>query len=210
MWAGRLGCVVVRTMALMALRRLLGVLGLGRAPDANAVEIAVSRQRLAVLRRQVVRPRYTPADRMLLATLARMLPRNRWPVFLVTPSTLLRWHRELVARRWSFPHIGRGSRGLDEQVVELVVRLATENPRWGYLRIVGECRSLGVRVSASSVRRILIGTGDPAPAPPRPGPTAQRPDLDAVPARSGRWAAGHGLLHRRDGRADPALRSVRR
>lgn len=91
-------------------------------------------------------------------------------MFLVTPSTLLRWHRDLVARRWAFPHTGRGSRGLDDQVVELVARLATENPRWGYLRIVGACRSLGVRVSASSVRRILrrhrLG-----PAPRRGGPT---------------------------------------
>jgi putative transposase len=91
-------------------------------------------------------------------------------VFLVTPSTLLRWHRELVAHRWIYPHTGRGARGLDERVVDLVLRLARENPRWGYLRIVGECRGLGVQVSASSVRRILrrhrIG-----PAPRRGGPT---------------------------------------
>src|SRR5690242_17374629 len=140
MLAGTLGCVVVRTVALMALRRLLGVLGLGSSLDADQVEIAVLRHQLAVLRRQVVRPRYTPADRMLLAMLAKLLPRERWPVFLVTPATLLRWHRELVSRRWTFPHTGRGSRGLDEQVVELVVRLARENPRWGYQRIVGECR----------------------------------------------------------------------
>jgi putative transposase len=162
--------VVVRTVALMALRRLLGVFGLGPAPDANEVEFAVFRRQLAVLQRQVVRPRYPPADRMLLATLARMLPRNRWPVFLVTPATLLRWHRELVARRWTFPHTDRGRRALDGPVVELVVRLATENPRWGYLRIVGECRSLGVRVSASSVRRILRRHRlDPAPR--RGGPS---------------------------------------
>src|SRR5215213_9206703 len=111
MLAGRLGVVVVRTVALMIVRRLLGVLGLGPSPDANEVEIAVLRHQLAVLRRQVPRPRYTPADRMLLATLARLLARPRWAVFLVTPSTLLRWHRELVARRWSFPHTGRSRRG---------------------------------------------------------------------------------------------------
>jgi putative transposase len=109
---------------------------------------------------------------MLLASLARMLPRTRWPAFLVTPSTLLRWHRELVACRWTFPHTGR--RGLDDRVVELVVRLATENPRWGHLRIVGECRSLGVRVSASSVRRILHRN--------RLGPTPRRAQPDPVPA----------------------------
>jgi putative transposase len=80
---------------------------------------------------------------------------SRWSVFLVTPSTLLRRHRELIARRWTYPKTGRDQPGLGEEVVTLVVRLARENPRWGYLRIVGECRNLGVRVSATSVRRIL-------------------------------------------------------
>jgi len=74
---------------------------------------------------------------------------------MVTPSTLLRWHRELVARRWTYPHTGRGAGGLDEQVVDLVLRLARENPRWGYVRILRECRTLGVQVSASSIRRIV-------------------------------------------------------
>jgi putative transposase len=138
MWAGQLGRVVVRTVVLMALRRLLDVLGAGPSPDADQVEIAVLRHQLAVLRPQMARPRYTPADRMLLATLARMLPRDRWPVFIVTPSTLLRWHRELVARHWTFPHTGRGRRGLDEQVVQLVAQLATENPRWGYIGLGAE------------------------------------------------------------------------
>jgi hypothetical protein len=86
----------------MVVRRVLGVLGCGPTPDANEVEIAVLRHQLAVLRRQVARPRYTPADRMLLAALAKLLPRERWAVFLVMPSTLLRWHRELVARRWTY------------------------------------------------------------------------------------------------------------
>jgi putative transposase len=155
MRSGRLACVVARTVALMIVRRVLGVLGCGPAPDADAVEIAVLRHQLAVLRRQVPRPRYTPADRMLLAASAKLLPRERWAAFLVTPSTLLRWHRELIAQRWTYPHTGRDRRGLDEDVVALVVRLARENPRWGYLRMVGECRTLGVRVSATSVRRIL-------------------------------------------------------
>jgi putative transposase len=155
---------------LMIVRRVLGVLGCGPTPNADAVEIAVLRHQLAVLRRQVPRPRYTPADRMLLAASAKLLPRERWAAFLVTPSTLLRWHRELIAQRWTYPHTGRDRRGLDEDVVALVVRLARENPRWGYLRIVGECRNLGVRVSATSVRRILrrhrIG-----PSPRRGGPS---------------------------------------
>jgi len=103
--------------------------------------------------------------------LARLLPRHRWSAFLVTPATLLSWHRELVARCWTYPHGGEGRvRGLDPVVIELVVRLARENPRWGYLRIVGECRKLGIRVSATSVRTILrrhrLG-----PAPRRGGPS---------------------------------------
>ncbi len=67
------------------------------------MEIAVLRHQLAVLRRQVPCPRYTPADRMLLAALVKLLPRERWAVFLVTPSTPLRWHRQLIARRWTYP-----------------------------------------------------------------------------------------------------------
>jgi transposase InsO family protein len=85
-------------------------------------------------------------------------------------ATLLRWHRELVARRWTYPGVGVVRQGLSPEVVDLVVRMARENPRWGYLRIVGECRKIGVRVSATSVRRILrrhrLG-----PAPRRGGPS---------------------------------------
>jgi putative transposase len=91
---GRLGGVVVHTIALMIVRRVLGVLGCGPTPNADAVEIAVLRHQLAVLHCRVPHPRYTPTDRMLLATLAKLLPRERWAVFLVTPATLLRWHRD--------------------------------------------------------------------------------------------------------------------
>ena len=87
----------------MVVRRVLGLVGLGSTPDAKDIEIAVLRHQLMVVRRQIARPRYAPADRMVLAILARLLPRERWPVFLVTPATLLRWHRELVARRWTYP-----------------------------------------------------------------------------------------------------------
>jgi hypothetical protein len=105
-----------------------------------------------------------------LAILARLLPRERWPAFLVTPATLLRWHRELVARRWTYPRTGHGRQVVAAEVVELVVRMARENPRWGYLRIVGECRKLGIRVSATSVRRILC-RHRLGPAPRRGGPS---------------------------------------
>ena len=82
------------------------MLGCGPTPDADAVEIAVLRHQLAVLRRQIPRPRYTPTDRLVLAVLAKLLPRERWAVFLVTPATLLRWHRELIARRWTLSEDG--------------------------------------------------------------------------------------------------------
>src|SRR6266536_5858867 len=125
------GAMVVRTLGFMVLRQILALAGLGLSPDAKDVEIAVLRHQLLVLRRQVARPRYTPADRMVLAVLAKLLPRDRWPIFLVTPPTLLRWHRELIRRRWTYPTRGR-RRGLDPQAVDLVLRLARENPRWGY------------------------------------------------------------------------------
>jgi hypothetical protein len=89
---GRLSFMVVRTLAFMIVRRVLALVGLGLNPEAKDVEIAVL---------------YAPTDRMVLATLARLLPRGRWPVFLVTPATLLRWHRELVFRRWTYPRLGR-------------------------------------------------------------------------------------------------------
>jgi putative transposase len=163
--------VVVRSLAFVIVRGLLGLVGLGPSPDAKDVEIAVLRHQLVVLRRQVARPRYTPTDRMMLAGLAKLMSRERWAIFLVTPATLVRWHRELVRRRWTYPGGGRsGRRPLDPAVVELVLRLARENPRWGYIRIVGECHKLDVAVSATSVRMILrrhrLG-----PAPRRGGPT---------------------------------------
>jgi transposase InsO family protein len=160
----------MRTVAFVIVRRALSLVGHGLAPDAKDVEIAVLRHQLAVLRRQVIRPRYTPTDRIVLATLAKLLPRDRWPIFLVTPSTLLRWHRELVRRRWTYSTHCRRRRGLDPRVVELVLRLAHENPRWGYVRIVGECRKLSVQVSATSVRSMLR-RHHLRPAPRRSGPT---------------------------------------
>ena len=121
----------------------------------------------------------------MLAMLARLLPRDRWPAFLVTPSTLLRWHRDLVARRWTYPPAGRRQGGLPDEVVELVVRLARENPRWGYLRIVGQCRKLARQ------RLGHLGTADPPPAPSPARTAAWRAGVDSVSARS---SAGHARL----------------
>jgi putative transposase len=161
---------MVSTMVFLFVRRILGLVRLGPNPDDKDVEIAVLRHQLVVLHRQVARPRYAPTDRLILATLARLLPRERWSGFLVTPATLLRWHRELVRRRWTYRREPRVSRGLDPAIVELVLRLARENPRWGYLRICGECAKLGMRVSATSVRNVLHRDGL-GPAPRRSGPT---------------------------------------
>src|SRR5207249_4516261 len=158
------------TIVFLVVRRVLELVGLGPSPDAKDVEIAVLRHQLAVLHRQVARPCYAPTDRLILATLARLLPRERWSAFLVTPATLLRWHREAVRRRWTCAPEPRVRKGLDPALVELVLRLARENPRWGYLRICGECANLGMRVSATSVRNILRRHGL-GPAPRRGRPT---------------------------------------
>lgn len=145
--------------------QLLGIVaGRVRSEHAKDVEIAVLRHQLAVLRRQVRRPAFRPADRASLAALSRVLPRRRWSVFLVTPDTLLRWHRRLVTRKWTELRRAGGRPGLAEDVVALILRLARENPRWGYRRIQGELRKLAVPVSATSIRTVLRRNGlRPAP-----------------------------------------------
>ena len=83
------------------------------------------------------------------------MPQERWASFLVTPETILRWHRVLVRRHWSYPHRSPGRPQLPEETIELIVCLARENPRWGYLRIVGELKKLGVTGSKGSVANVL-------------------------------------------------------
>jgi putative transposase len=139
----------------------------GAAKDA---EILVLRHQLAILRRQVARPRFSWSDRAIIAALARLVPRQRWAAFLVAPETILRWHRALVRRHWTYPHRRPGRPPLSEETVELIVRLARENPRWGYLRVVGELKKLGVTVSKGSVANVLRRHRLP-PAPRRTGPT---------------------------------------
>jgi hypothetical protein len=146
-------------------RRLVGMLLGGlRSEHAKDVEIAVLRHQLEVLRRQVKRPEFRPADRAALAVLSRALPRARWSPFLVTPGTILRWHRRLVARKWTQPYPRCGRPPLGGQVVALILRLARENPRWGYRGIQGELKKLGVSVSATTIGTVLGGNGlRPAP-----------------------------------------------
>jgi putative transposase len=141
-----------------------------RGERANEIEILVLRHQVAVLRRRVARLDLEPADRVVLAALSRLLPRPRWPTFFVTPATLLRWHRDLVARRWTYPRRRPGRPSVAVQIRTLVLRLASENASWGYRRIHGELVGLGYRVSASTVWKILHTAGvDPAPR--RAGPT---------------------------------------
>ena len=124
----------------------------------------VLRHQLAVLRRQIPRPKLEPADRALLAAVSRVLPRARWSCFFVQPETLLRWHRRLVAGAWAYPHRQTGRPSLDHHIQQLIVRLAAENPWWGYQRIKGELLRLGVRVSATAIRTTLRRHRlDPAP-----------------------------------------------
>jgi putative transposase len=126
----------------------------------------VLRQELSILRRQVRRPRFAPRDRLLLAALSQVLPRRSWRAFLVGPETLLLWHRRLVARHWTYPHRHPGRPPINDEVRQLVLRLARENSSWGYIRIVGELRKLGIEVSATLVRNVLKAAGVP-PAPQR-------------------------------------------
>jgi putative transposase len=157
--------LVLTKLAYLTLCRSLQLLALlARSDAAKDLEILVLRHQLAVLLRQSTRPKLGPGDRALLAAVSRLLPRSRWSCFFVTPETLLRWNRRLVAGAWTYPHHQTGRPPLDQAVQQLIVRLARENPRWGYQRIRGELLHVGVRVSATVVRTTLRRHGlDPAP-----------------------------------------------
>jgi putative transposase len=158
---------VVLSFLYWSLRRLLELVVLRRRSEREReIEILLLRHQLRVLERQIARPRVTPADRALLAAFSGVLSRHaRQRSFFVTPATLLRWHRELVARSWTHPHRAPGRRPpTSGRVRELVVRLARENPSWGYRRIQGELVGLGVKLAASTVWMILKEAGiEPAP-----------------------------------------------
>jgi transposase InsO family protein len=147
------------SLCYLALRCLLQlVLPRRRSQDFKELEIVVLRHELAVLRRQTRRPQLTTTDRIFLTATSRLLPRSTWRAFLVTPTTLLRWHRRLVECRWTYPgRIGRPPVG--GEIRQLVLRLARENPRWGYQRIVGELNGLGFTVSATTVKKLLLQAG---------------------------------------------------
>jgi putative transposase len=156
------------SLCYVVVRRVLQLAALClRSNEFKELEIVVLRHELAVLRRQTTRPELWPADRVFLAAASRLLPRASWRSFLVTPTTLLRWHRRLVTKRWTCAgRVGRPP--IDGEVRELVLRLACENPHWGYQRIAGELRGLGITVSATTVRKLLRQAGL-GPAPKRAG-----------------------------------------
>jgi putative transposase len=156
---------LVWSFAYLAVRNLFALVWLlARPPRSKELEILVLRHELAMLRRQARQPKLTPADRGLLAALSHSLPRAAWAGFPVKPETLLRWHRQLVARRWTYAHRKAGRPPLERSLRERILRLARENPSWGYKRIVGELKAVGVIVSSTSVRKVLAEAGlRPAP-----------------------------------------------
>ncbi|MFD1933393.1 helix-turn-helix domain-containing protein [Nonomuraea mangrovi] len=144
-----------------------------RSDLSRDVELLALRHENQVLRRQLGgRSRWGHVDRLWLAALSRLLHRRRWEeVFPVTPATILRWHRSLVVRKWTFTDRRRPGRPCTRRPVKaLIVRMARENPTWGHRRIQGELARLGYQVAASTVWEILHAAGiDPAPR--RAGPT---------------------------------------
>jgi len=135
------------------------------------VELVVLRHQVKILKRQVARPRLRRRDRMFLAALSRAIPRGRWSSFVVSPQTLLRWHRELVRRKWTIARRSAGGRPpISAEVRDIILRMGRENPRWGCIRIRGELAKLGIKVSATAIRTLLRRNGL-GPAPRRCGPT---------------------------------------
>ncbi len=154
----------------LAFVRILQLLRLSRRDNGDlAIEVVMLRHEVAILRRQVARPALRPEDRAVLAGLSRLIRRKKLHRFFVQPDTLLRWHRELVRRKWTYPKRS-GRPKIPAGTVQVVVRLARENPTWGYRRIHGELSVLGIDLASSSVWNILQ-RHRLDPSPNKTGPT---------------------------------------
>src|SRR5262249_55220762 len=168
----RRGGFILPLVLVSVLYRLLCVLVtvLVRPGGERELEIIVLRHQLAILRRSGKRPRYTDADRALLAAASRLLPPERWSCFAISPQTLRRWHGALLQgnRRRRPRRLGRPP--LAAETRSLITRLARENPGWGYMRIQGELKGLGISVSATTIATVLRSAGL-GPAPRRIGPS---------------------------------------
>ena len=157
------------SLVYLLFRRALAVAALRlRSGEFKELEVVVLRHELVVLRRQVARPRLEDADRFFLAAASRLLRGTGQQSFFVRPDTLLGWHRRLVRRRWTYAGRRPGRPAISADIRELVLRVALENPRWGYQRIVGELAGVGMQIGATTVRTILRQAGMP-PAGERPG-----------------------------------------
>jgi putative transposase len=155
---------IVFSLLYWGLRRVMDLVVMAfRSEDAKEIEILVLRHQLHVLKRQVKKPDLKPHDRAILAAASRVLPKAHWPSLFVRPETVLAWPRAFVVRRWTYPR-RQGRPRKHTRVRKLVIRLAEENPTWGYRRIHGELRHLGIAIAPSTVWSILKSEGiDPAP-----------------------------------------------
>jgi hypothetical protein len=191
--------VLLSFVYVLACRLFELVLLLSRGDRSKELELLVLRHELSILRRQARRPQLRESDRLVLAALSRLMPRRSWQAFLVTPETLLRWHRRIVARRWTYPHGRPGRPPIDAEPRRLILRLARENSHCGYVRIVGELGELGDHCVGDARTQRLSPYRHPT------GTRACRHQLASVPAPTRKHDPRLRFLHCRHRLAAPVI-----